>query len=142
MLGESEKHIAELKRVLDSDARAMEENGARYSQLVRQASLIDQKSSSMLTYLAILLAGVSILFVGGNGEDESLGLIDVLMMIEFVIVFAAAFVFLSCAKMVSFKHLLFDEVDELLETAHKLISGRYTRFRLGFTLTAIILIKA
>jgi len=137
VLGQNEKHISELKRGLDGDALAREHRGQRHGQLVRQGSLIDQKSSSMLTYLAILLAGVSIFFVGADRQSESMDLMDILMMIEFIIVFAAAFLFLSCAKLVSLKAVLSDDVDEILENMHRIMSGRSTRFRLAFALTVI-----
>lgn len=91
----------------------------------------------MLTYLAILLAGVSIFFVGADRQSESMDLMDILMMIEFIIVFAAAFLFLSCAKLVSLKAVLSDDVDEILENMHRIMSGRSTRFRLAFALTVI-----
>lgn len=109
----------------------------RFGQFIRMAAMMDQKSSSMLTYLAILLAGVSILLVGGGEAGIAPGLMGVLLSIEFGMVFLAAFLFLSCARTVSFSVLVRGNVEESMEIMAQLLSGRYARFGVAFVLTVV-----
>jgi hypothetical protein len=112
-----------------------EQHGARYGQLLRIGGMIDQKSSSMLTYLAILLAGVSILIVGGGETGVRRGMFGVLVAIEFFIVFVAAFLFLSCVRTISFTAFRGASPEAMLDRGMMMISGRFARFQVAYWLS-------
>lgn len=121
--------------IMASNVMLVEQYGERYGQILRMGAMLDQKSSSMLTYLAILLAGVSILLVGESEASAVSGVIGVLITLEFVIVFTAAFLFLSCARTMSFSILRRDDAEEMFALGMAMINGRFARFNVGFTLT-------
>ena len=122
-------------KTMANNLMLLEQHGARYGQLLRMGGMIDQKSSSMLTYLAILLAGASILVVGGDETGIERGIFGLLVAFEFVIVFAAAFLFLSCARTISHAHLQGEDPEEMMDGGMAIISGRYARFQVGYWLT-------
>jgi len=137
MFGLSDRAASTYKALLESEEVALEKYGARHAQLARQAAMIDQKASSMLTYLAILLAGVSIFLVGADETSAGLNIAGVLVLVAFVTIFTAAFLFLSCARLVSVRPMLADSPDELMENMYRLLGLRYFRFQLGFRLTIV-----
>ncbi len=131
-------------RATANNVMLAEKYGVRYGQMLRMGAMLDQKSSSMLTYLAILLAGVSILLVGGDEMGIGRGLFGVIVAFEFLIVFVAAFLFLSCARTISFGPLLRDDPEEMMTLGYAMISGRFARFNVGYwlTVTASIIFAA
>jgi len=123
------------EKAMANNIQLAEKHGTRYGQLLRVGGMIDQKSSSMLTYLAILLAGVSILIVGGGESPVGRGLFGALVAFEFFIVFVAAFLFLSCVRTISFTPLQRDDPEEMMELGFTLINGRFARFNVAYWLT-------
>ena len=123
------------QRTMTNNVMLTEKYGAQYGQLLRVGAMIDQKSSSMLTYLAILLAGVSILIVGGGESPVGRGIFGALVALEFFIVFVAAFLFLSCVRTISFAPLQVDDPEEMMELGYAMISGRFARFGVAYWLT-------
>lgn len=121
--------------LLTREAELRERHADRYGQLIRMAGMIDQKASSMLTYLAVLLAGVSVLLVGGTDTGLPRGAYGLLLAFEFGVVFFAAFLFLSAAQVTSMRPMLRPTTDETMVAMQQLIGGRVKRFRLGYWLT-------
>jgi len=123
------------EKTMANNVMLTEKYGAQYGQLLRIGGMIDQKSSSMLTYLAILLAGVSILIVGGGDMGVGRGVFGAFVALEFFIVFVAAFLFLSCVRTISFAPLQVDDPEEMMELGYAMISGRFARFGVAYWLT-------
>lgn len=124
-------------KAMANNVMLAEQFGQRYVQMLRLGAMLDQKSSSMLTYLAILLAGVSVLLVGESEAGAASGVMGGLIALEFAIVFAAAFLFLSCARTSSFSILQGEDAEAVFAQGMAMINGRFARFNVGFALAVI-----
>lgn len=112
--------------------------GGELDELMRGASVLDNKSGLMLTYLAILLAGISIFLAGGESA-VTFGLPRAVfgfgIALLFGAVIASALLCFSCTIMIDVRKFRDIDQDELMTTMFKLMYHRVRRFMLAYWLT-------
>jgi len=136
MMGRDDKAVAKLRESLAAHRKGAEIGGEEWTSVDSVFRLLDQKATSMLTYLAILLAGVSVILVGSDtraGPDwVSVAFLSVL----FGMLFLSAFLCLSVTTL----KLAPRGGKEVQEGTPNIrirdASGRVWRFQAAFWLTA------
>lgn len=135
MLGRDDKSVARFRASLKAHRKGIEIGGEEWATLDGVFRLLDQKATSMLTYLAILLAGMSVILVGGNAGSDSNWALGAFISILFGMLFLSAFLCLSVAI---FKTAPSGDdlvLEDLPETRMRDASGRVWRFQAAYWLT-------
>ena len=135
MLGRDDKAVARFRASLGTHRMGAQIDKEEWISLDQVFRLLDQKATSMLTYLAILLAGMSILLVGGNTGAEREWVWVAFLSIQFGMLFLSAFLCLS----VTILKLAPREGKETFEgtpqTRMRDASGRVWRFQAAYWLS-------
>jgi len=112
--------------------------GGELDELLRGAGVLDNKSGLMLTYLAILLAGISIFLAGGESA-VTFGLPRAIFGLGIALLFgaviASALLCFSCTIMIDVRKYRDIDQDELMTTMFTLMYHRVRRFMLAYWLT-------
>jgi len=138
MFRPDEKKLEAFRSSLSQFQDLMRQGGDEILTLDRIARLIDQKATSLLTYLAIILAGVSIMFVGGSNNDGYGWAFTIAFTILFGIIFTAAFLCLSVTSIVTGSRVFNGRTtEEVLEHMTIVIAARESHFRLSYRLTVV-----
>jgi len=135
MLGRSEKEFENFQEALPKFQEMRRLVDGEFEILDRIGRLIDQKATSMLTYLAVLVAGGSIMFVS---EDESHLAVGLAFMVLFGMVFAAAFLCLSVTSITTTSGVFKGRTPEQSrDFATRVVCAREARFNLAYRLTVL-----
>ena len=135
MLGRDDKAVAKLRESLGSHRKGIEIGGEEWTTVDHVFRLLDQKATSMLTYLAILLAGMSVILVGGDAWADTNWVLVVFVSTLFGMLFLSAFLCLSVSmiKLAPRGDKLIPE--DLPEKRMRDASGRVWRFQAAYWLT-------
>jgi len=123
---------------IHSENNAQDTHGA-YLEQARVSALLDQKATSALTFLALLLAGASLVLATSTGADMegvSRAIWGIIVLMLYGAIFAAAFLCLSCTRLLSIKDAVaqVDEQGQFLPMPD-VLAGRYVRFVWAFWFT-------
>lgn len=135
MFGRDDKSVAKFRANLDAHRKGIEIGGGEWATLDSVFRLLDQKATSMLTYLAILLAGMSVILVGGDVETDREWVSVAFLSILFGMVFVSAFLCLSVTILKLAPRRDEQNLGDLPEIRMRDASGRVWRFQAAFWLT-------
>ncbi len=135
MLGRDDKAVARFCGSLKAHRKGIEIGGEEWANVDNVFRLLDQKATSMLTYLAILLTGVSVVLVGGDTGTDSNWALGAFITILFGMLFLSAFLCLSVAIIKKAPSGDDQNLEDLPETRMRDASGRVWRFQAAYWLT-------
>jgi len=135
MLGRDDKAVAKLRESLGSHRKGIEIGGEEWTTVDHVFRLLDQKATSMLTYLAILLAGMSVIITSGDAGTGDGWVAVAFVSILFGMLFLSAFLCLS-VSMIKLAPRGDDVIiEDLPEKRMRDASGRVWRFQAAYWLT-------